>query len=159
MTPALLLRTAIAPALALMPPAMGAPAARAMLLAIALQESRCCHRRQIGGPARSFWQFEVGGLRGVLAHRASKPHIADALAQLAYPVTDDATVPYVAIEHNDVLAAICARLLLWTDPQPLPFRDDAQGGWELYLRCWRPGKPHRATWDAFYQQAWDLETA
>lgn len=151
-----LLRHAIPAAYALLPAKMASPAATAMLLAIALQESRCCHRRQLGGPARGFYQFEVGGVRGVLRHPASKPHIANALAALSYPVTDDATTPYVAIEHNDVLASAFARLLLWTDAQPLPAHDEAEAGWQLYLRTWRPGKPHRATWDAFYQQAWTL---
>ena len=36
-------------------------AADVLLLAIGLQESRFEHRQQIGGPARSFWQFERGG--------------------------------------------------------------------------------------------------
>ena len=26
-----------------------------------------------------------------------------------------------------------------------------------YLRTWRPGKPHQATWAAFYQRAWSVE--
>ncbi len=54
--------------------------ARIKLLAIALQETRLEHRRQVGsdgvedGPAMSFWQFEQrGGCRGVLQHRASAP--------------------------------------------------------------------------------------
>lgn len=157
MTPELLIRVAIDPALALLPSSMDTLPARAMLVAIALQESKCCHRRQIRGPARGFWQFEVAGVRGVLHHPASKPHFADVLAQLAYPVTADATVPYVALEHNDTLAAVCARLLLWTDPAPLPTQHDPETGWALYLRCWRPGKPHRETWDGHYAVAWDME--
>ncbi|OMG90710.1 hypothetical protein [Achromobacter xylosoxidans] len=43
---------AINPTLALLPAAMDTPAARVMLLAIGLQESRFVRRRQIGGPAR-----------------------------------------------------------------------------------------------------------
>lgn len=156
MTPTYLLRSVFPAAYALLPERMATPQASALLLAIALQESGCCKRRQMGGPARSFWQFEVGGIRGILAHKSSKPHLASALAALAYPVTDDATVPYVAIEHNDILAAVCARLLLWTDPQPLPSRDAAESGWQTYARCWRPGKPKRDTWNAHYQHAWDL---
>lgn len=98
-------------------------------------------------------------MRGVLTHRASKPHLANALAALQYPVTDDATVPYVAIEHNDVLATVCARLLLWTLPDALPARDEAQRAYSQYLAAWRPGKPHPETWAAFYQRAWDLVEA
>jgi len=58
-----------------------------------------------------------------------------------------------AIERDDVLAAGLARLLLWTDPSRLPRLGDADGAWQLYVRTWRPGKPHRRTWDALYAQA------
>lgn len=159
MTPRVLHEIAVRPALQLLPYAMRTPAAEAMLLAIALQESKCCHRRQIGGPARSFWQFEIGGVRGVLAHKASKAHLANALEVLSYPVTDDATVPYVAIEHNDVLAAVCARLLLWTVPIPLPGRDAPAEAYEQYIRAWKPGKPHPETWAAHYRSAWEIAEA
>lgn len=30
---------------------------------------------------------------------------------------------------------------------------DAQGAWNLYIRIWRPGQPHRHTWSAFYTRA------
>lgn len=155
-TPDYLLRHVFPAAYALLPEKMASPAATALLLAIALQESRCCHRRQVNGPARSFWQFEVGGIRGVLSHKASKPHLANALAALSYPVTDDATVPYVAIEHNDTLAAVCARLLLYTLPSPLPAREDVDGAWRQYLKAWRPGKPKPETWVDHYCAAWAL---
>jgi hypothetical protein len=66
------------------------------------------------------------------------------------PATDAAV--YAALEHDDVLAAAFARLLLWTDPEPLPAVGEVQRAWALYLRTWRPGKPHRQTWDALYAQ-------
>lgn len=143
---------AILPALALLPPAMNTPQARVLLLAIGLQESRFQHRRQIGGPARGFWQFEHnGGVRGVLMHPASRE---DALricaARHVAPVS--ATI-YAALETDDILAAAFARLLLWTDPLRLPDAGDADGAWALYLRTWRPGKPHPQTWSALYAQA------
>jgi hypothetical protein len=65
----------------------------------------------------------------------------------------NATAIWNAVETNDVLAAVAARLLLFTDPKRLPAVDDAAGAWRLYMRTWRPGKPHRKTWDAFHQQA------
>ena len=156
MTPDYLRAHVLPAAYAVLPKAMQSPAATAMLIAIALQESKCCHRRQLGGPARGLWQFELGGLRGVLSHKASKPHLANALEALSYPVTDDATVPYVAIEHNDVLAAVCARLLLWTLPAPLPGPQEPSVGWGACLSAWRPGKPHRETWDAHYAEGWKV---
>lgn len=148
---------AITPALALLPAGMDTPAARVMLLAIGLQESRFVHRRQIGGPARGFWQFEKGtrasrgGVWGVYLHAASKDRLA-ALCK-ARSVTCDPDAIYAALEYDDVLAAGVARLLLWTDPKALPPVGDAEAGWALYLRTWRPGRPHPQTWAELYRQA------
>ncbi|WP_343718879.1 hypothetical protein [Achromobacter dolens] len=148
---------AIIPALALLPAGMDTPAARVMLLAIGLQESRFVHRRQIGGPARGFWQFEKGtrasrgGVWGVYLHPASKDRLA-ALCK-ARSVSCDPDAIYAALEYDDVLAAGVARLLLWTDPKALPAVGDADAGWALYLRTWRPGKPHPHTWPDLYRQA------
>lgn len=153
---------AIQPALALLPARMKSPKAEVMLLAIGLQESRFQHRRQLvgnpprpTGPAKSFWQAEQGGgmVHGLLRyHDARVRDIATGLC-VVRGVSPDTLSVWNAIEHDDVLAAGLARLLLWTDPQRLPAIGDAQGAWDLYLRTWRPGKPHRRTWDAFYAQA------
>ncbi|MFY3460975.1 hypothetical protein ACOTJD_30400 [Achromobacter xylosoxidans] len=148
---------AITPALALLPAGMDTPAARVMLLAIGLQESRFVHRRQIGGPARGFWQFEKGtrasrgGVWGVYLHQASKDRLA-ALCK-ARSVACDPDAIYAALEYDDVLAAGVARLLLWTDPKALPAIGDSDAAWSLYLRTWRPGKPHPHTWPDLYRQA------
>lgn len=147
----------VTPALALLPAAMDTQAARVMLLAIGLQESRFVHRRQIGGPARGFWQFEKGtrasrgGVWGVYLHAASKSHLA-ALCK-ARSVACDPDAIYAALEYDDVLAAGVARLLLWTDPKALPAVGDADAGWSLYLRTWRPGKPKPDSWPPLYRQA------
>lgn len=146
-------REAIDPALAMLPAKMDTPKARAMLLAIGLQESRFLHRRQLGdGPARGFWQFERGGgARGVLWHSQSRPSMELICAARKCPPTSAAL--WQRIEFDDVLAAAAARLLLWTDPYPLPNFNDPEGAWRLYFRVWRPGKPHRDTWDGFWTQA------
>ena len=145
---------AIAPALALLPARMTSPQAEALLLAIGLQESGLAHRRQIGGPAHGLWQFEQGGgVRGVLRHPLSRSH-----ALAGCDARDIAPVPsavYAALEHDDILAAAFARLLLWTDPAALPAVGEVGKAWDLYLRTWRPGKPHRSRWDACYAQAMD----
>ncbi|WP_202730566.1 hypothetical protein [Achromobacter xylosoxidans] len=152
-----MINTAITPALALLPARMDTAEACVMLLAIGLQESRFTHRQQIGGPARGFWQFEKGtrasrgGVWGVFLHAASKGHLA-ALCK-ARSVACDPDAIYAALEYDDVLAAGVARLLLWTDPKALPAVGDADAGWALYLRTWRPGKPHPKTWTALYAQA------
>lgn len=154
MSPGAFLCFAVEPALHLLPAKMDSAAARAMLIAIGLQESRLIHRRQINGPARGFLQFEVMGVLGVLRHPASRDHARDVLIALEYGGADAHDV-WEAIEHNDVLAAAIARLLLWTHPKPLPAEHSPAEAWEYYLACWRPGKPHPQTWDAFYRTAWE----
>ena len=60
-----ILATIIEPTLRILPPMMTSDAAKAMLLAIGMQESRLTHRKQIGGPAMGLWQFvsnTAGGL-------------------------------------------------------------------------------------------------
>ena len=159
MTPHDLLETAIIPALRLLPEKMDSDAAIAMCIVIAIQESRIKHRRQIGGPARGYWQFEQGGgVRGVLTHTASQQHIRTVLAALDYDPASDPAACYAAIEHNDILAAAFARLLLWTLPDALPVCNAPGVGWTQYARTWRPGKPHRETWDGHFATAWEVVT-
>ena len=148
---------AIDTAMAMLPRAMTSDPARVMLYAIGQQESRFKHRRQIVngkpiGPAKGFWQFERGGgCKGVVSHPASRYWMHRVCMDRG--VRFNATAIWNAIEHDDVLAAAAARLLLFTDPQRLPAVADPRGAWNLYIRTWRPGKPHRQTWDAFHQQA------
>jgi len=153
---------AVEAALAALPPRMTSDQARVMLYAIGLQESRLLHRDQIvkgkapgvKGPALGLWQFERGGgVRGVLRHAASQAHAHAAIAHLVKDnLTTERTV-WLALEQDDVLAAKFARLLLWTDPRPMPRRGDASAAWNYYIRNWRPGKPHAHTWDALYRAA------
>lgn len=148
-------------AYALLPSRMQTPEATAMLLAIGLQESRFEHRTQVVNPgveppARGFWQFEAGGgVRGVLTHPASRHYLQTALRLLSYSPDTDTKTLHRLITDNDVLAAVCARLLLWTDYRPIPGQfAGAEAAWQCYIRNWRPGKPHRETWDAFHAEAW-----
>ncbi|MDY0250689.1 MAG: hypothetical protein RBR45_11650 [Pseudomonas sp.] len=141
---------AIKPAFTLLPARMRSREAVVMLLAIGLQESLFKYRRQMGdGPSRGLWQFEKGGgVAGVMKHTSS--------AELAQFVCRERQVPqwradvfiisaYNQLEHDDVLAAAFARLLLWTDPKPLPALNDVEAAWQLYLRTWRPGAYTRGT--------------
>lgn len=143
---------AIDPAYHQLPARMESDSATVLLLAIGLQESRFEHRRQIGGPARGFWQFERGGgVAGVLRHPVSKAaalKVCDARG--VSPVPEQV---YWRLEFDDVLAAAFARLLLFTDPAPLPAIGECGKAWDYYLRTWRPGKPHRRTWDELYALA------
>lgn len=151
MTPALLLRTAILPALGEL--AMcGIPDtadARRFLLAVALQESGLRHRRQVvaggaeSGPAASFWQFEVGGgCKGVLEHYLTASCMRGLCKDFNVTVTPQGL--WEAMRYQDVLAAIAARLLVYTLPQKLPTTPEE--GWVQYIAAWRPGKPHPSTW-------------
>lgn len=136
----------------LLPGVAFTPEAKVMLLAIGLQESRFEHRRQIKGPARGFWQFEAGGgTAGVLRHPATSARASQLVsARLERPST---AAVNEALASDDVLACAFARLLLFTDPRPLPALGNPQAAWDYYVRNWRPGKPHRDTWDALYAKA------
>lgn len=151
MTPSECLNMPIKAALELLPAAMDSAPARVMLLAIGLQESGLQLRRQMGnGPARGLWQFEKGGgVRGVLTHDSTFAH-ARSLCEARGVQIAPAPI-WNAMEADDILAAGFARLLLWSDPKPLP--EDAGGGWNLYLRTWRPGKPHPETWPKYFEMA------
>jgi hypothetical protein len=149
-----ILKQIIIPALDMLAPC-GIPStipAQVMLYAIGQQESRLTHRYQVlaggaKGPARGLWQFEKnGGVKGVLSHKSSAETACHFAAERAGSI--DPVLVWEALEEDDILAAVFARLLLWTDSQPLPpagpkAEDQA---WTYYLRTWRPGKPHREFW-------------
>lgn len=142
------LRHAINPALAELRPLPAPYRACHIMLAIAGMESRCLHRRQIPIPhAMGLWQFERGGgVAGVLQHRVTRPLVIGALERRGLPAPDKpgaAEATWRALETDDTLAAILARLLLLSDPAPLP--DDPNAALGVYLRTWRPGKPQSAT--------------
>ena len=130
------------------------PQADQMLLTIALQESGLKHRYQVlsngrPGPARGWWQFErMGGVAGVLAHASTAKSAAKVCAYLEVNKSVDDV--WRALEGNDALAVCFARLLLWSDPRPLPTQSAL--GWGYYLDNWRPGKPHAETWPGHWKR-------
>jgi hypothetical protein len=156
MTPEFINQWIFPAAFSLLPPDYDTPAARRLMIAIGLQESRFKARRQMGqGPARSFWQFERIGVEGLLV-KVDKAKTASRLADIATflgcrPVVDDI---HAAIEHNDILSAVCARLLLFTHADPIPTTQDA--AWAYYLKLWRPGKAKPDTWAEHWQTASEL---
>ncbi|HSW34192.1 MAG TPA: hypothetical protein VLH36_11330, partial [Steroidobacteraceae bacterium] len=58
-----------------------------------------------------------------------------------------------AMLTDDLLGCAFARLLLYSDPKPLPEPGQIVTSWDYYIRNWRPGKPHRSTWDSLYSDA------
>jgi hypothetical protein len=154
MTPKELLAIAIIPALTELD--LDSLPARHMLLAIALQETGVMHRRQVtadgreAGPAVSFWQFEKGGAcTGVLTHPKCATRMKVFCA--GHGITTAPAALWEAMKTNDVLGAAAARLLLYTLPNKLPLA--SVDGWNQYVAAWRPGKPHKATWDAHWYEA------
>lgn len=169
MTPEILLHAVIDPALGLLDRRLDTPEADAMLIAIALQESGLAARVQVldagkpwwqsrPGPAHGLWQFERGGgVTAVMGNAATKAIVDPVITQLNYPF--DRTIIHDAIIHNDLLAAVFARALLYSAPWPLPGPDSPTEGWRQYLWAWRPGKPHESTWARNYRIAWELVNA
>lgn len=151
MTPATLIDVVIGPTFELLGPKYGGAHAETMLVAIGLQESGLRNREQVGGPARGWWQFEVGGVKGVLHHPQSSMKATEVCKALHYPV--DSVLVQRALSHNDILACAFARLLLWTDKAPLPTTES--DAWSYYVRNWRPGRPRIERWGANWQQAVD----
>lgn len=143
-------RRIIPAALDLLPAQMASDRARAMLLAIGLQESGFEDRtQQPSGQARGYWQFEQSAVATTLMQHAV---IAPVLQTLNY--RGDTLECHRAMADNDVLAAVFARLLLWSVPGALPTAAEPDRGWQQYLVSWRPGKPRPATWPAYFTEAW-----
>lgn len=96
------------------------------------------------GPARGLWQFERGGgVKGVMNHKSTSD-----LARKACHTFGVAFVPEVVhleLEKNPRLAAVFARLLLWTDPSVVPRAGGHDSAFSMYLRVWRPGAYDRGT--------------
>lgn len=150
---ALFNRIVLLPAAGLLPVKMDSLNARAMVLAICLQESGLVARTQAGGPARGYPQFELNGVIAVLTH----PSTSDVAGRVCTALDisfDNSVSVHTAIAYNDILAICFARLLLWTLPQALPARDNPDQGWAQYVEAWRPGAPRRSTWNGFYEAAW-----
>lgn len=129
-------------------------AARPWMLAVALQESALVERYQIldggaPGAARSWWQVEEPTVRLLLRHEVTGPRLRSMCD--AASVRHDPICIWRAIEGHDMLAVGVARLLLLADPHPVPV--DEAGGWECYMRVWRPGKPRPEKWGSCWRMA------
>lgn len=140
-------KAAVEAAFQLLPTGMDSRLARVIHAAIGYQETKYATRVQYGdGPARSYWQFENGkkaAINGVLNHRATAELAKKVCA--ARGVEPERMAVWKAMETDDVLGAAFARLLMYTDPFPLPTTQE--GAWQMYAnRLWNPGKPRPETW-------------
>ena len=160
MTPEELYRDVLNPGLDLLAE-LGGPRrdARAdvLLLAISGQEANWTAQRQHGGgPAHGLWQFERGGgVAGVLRHPASSAMARRLCERLGVAPNTRGVHQELALGGGeaDYLDAGFARLLLWTDPRPLPALDDQDGAWQVYLRNWRPGRPRPEKWPGYWRES------
>lgn len=129
--------------------------AELLMLTYSGVESAWTDRVQSGnGPAHSFYQMErMGGVNGVLTHPATKKLAGESCQ--AMHVSPDAAHAWsiMATEHGDNLATAFARLLLWTDPAPLPQVGSPEMAWQYYLRLWQPGKPDHNRFTERYGEA------
>jgi hypothetical protein len=145
---------------------MGPPEVLVQLLATALHEGDGLKARVQYGPkgssilkrfGHSMWMFEGGekaALAGLFASPATGPALRKACEWLG--VEHDHQHVWWCMVGNDKLAAICGRLLLLTDPHPVPMLDDVDESYATYLRCWRPGKPPGPDkWRRVHQRALD----
>jgi len=132
--------------------------ARAMLMAIAGQESNWAYRMQVPVDyAHSYYMFEKGGgVAGVLSHPASSGHIQTVCKAL--DISCDTDTVYVAMSFNGILATTMARLLLYTDPASLPALGAVDQAYETYDRNWRPGSKRPGDWPENYNVGLDLIT-
>lgn len=156
--PPQLLQAVIRPALAscaaaVDEPRLADPRAAALLVAIAIQESDLRYLRQYPtGPARSWWQIEP--LTGGLAMRRATAALGEPWRRLLHLHGLDGPL-HETLTAWPLSAAVAARLLLWHDPRRLPDLGAQDAAWDVYIGCWRPGRPHAQTWPRAYAEAMD----
>jgi len=140
----------VEPGLLFLPEEMRAEQAAFLLTVVAGVESARTARYQIKGTAHSFFQFERIGVAGLMGQPVTSLTLRDAC--LTFVVPYDAQTIYDVITWCDALATICARLLLWADPKPIPEIGDVEESWVPYQPCWRPGKLDRVRGDRVYAE-------
>lgn len=142
-------------------------AAAQFLLTVALQEVGAierdgdvhglAHRAQMvagdstkAGPARGWWQFEQPTIGLLFGHPVAGPRLRS-MCEAAWVRAEPDDV-WRCLEGHDMLAVGVARLLLFTDPRPIPLTEAE--AWTCYAsRLWRPGKPHPWKWPHAWRTA------
>lgn len=153
----LLYNECVTPALAFLPPVMDSVPARIILGATTIQESDLRTRRQTGGPAVSFWQFEKIGIKEVLINPKTAAIAADACKFHNCEPSVNAVYEKFKLPEGDILAAIFARLNYWRVRDPLPKHNTPvaeSAYWLYYKNTWRPGKPHLDRWPRSFWRAY-----
>lgn len=148
-------RIIIEPALDLLPPGLGGNRAELMLLAIGLEESDFLERRPASGPERGFWRMgpEDDIVGAVLRHPGTAPLAVAACDLRSVPPIEERV--FAELEHDDLLAAVFARLRLHVEGERLPAVGEVAEAWDLYCRAWCPATRDRRGWDRHYARAMD----
>ena len=98
-----------------------------------------------------------GGTRGVLTHAMTAGYAKEIQQELGHGSGVNAA--FDAIEKDDKFAAVMARLLVWSDPFPLPEVDQVQRvlhGWNVsYSSCHKQRLLYRSvfSWNG-YRSLW-----
>ncbi|KKN90071.1 hypothetical protein LCGC14_0231840 [marine sediment metagenome] len=121
--------------LAAMEPRLDTPAARALLLGTAIQESHLSAYKQLGGgPAMSFFQIEPATFEDIFDRYLSRPDksaLRGAVRALLIPAFE----PGEQLDTNQHLACAIARIRYWMVPERMPRPDDIDGlavYWKLH---------------------------
>lgn len=115
-----LVATAIKPALFKL--GLYSRAAEQLLLATAIQESNLIHRKQIGGPALSYFQIEPKTHNDIWDNFLKyRPQLSIKVIQL---MSNPASDKIKELENNDKYAAAIARIHYLRVPAPIPKYND-----------------------------------
>lgn len=110
----------------------GGQAARELLLYTGAAESGYRYRRQIGGPARGYWQMEPATeediRRNYFSHRPGLWETVKDIAECIGLVGTTITYERMrSLEHNPYYACAMARVHYLRVPDPLPLAGDLAG--------------------------------
>lgn len=152
MTPGLLLKLVVRPVVAYLD--WPQPAEReALLVAIAMQESKLRYRRQVPrGPAQSWWQIEPPTAVDCLRRC---PPVRELWRELGLGLwlgdgpKDQGRIEGLA--ESELGACAVAAGILRLHPGALPWIDEPEKAWRYYLAAWRPGKPRIEGWAAAHE--------
>lgn len=123
---------------------MASDDAIALIMGTGAVESGFRTLKQVGGPARSWWQVEPMTAQDNLnSYLRFRPALWDKVCQTA--IVPHLVLTYVAdelvrlLEVNIAFAICMARIKYWRYPEPLPRYDDIEGQAEYWLKAYNSG--------------------
>lgn len=142
-------------AYSLLPLKMDTDDARIQIMATGFQESNFETRRQANnGPAVGFFQFERIGIKGVIENPSVTKLVHSLCKEFGIEFSTEAIWNALQSDRYDSFAFCLARLNYWISPRALPPLRNLQKSWDMYVKTWRPGKPHPERWIECYWRAY-----